>query len=213
MIRLFSLNRLLGGSVPDTSVPRCPMNRSGALRMLTAIGFGAVGTAGLAPLTSSAADGDMCSMMGGGTAASRNDMNVVMNLFRNHRKIHRTVEDVPNGIRATTESDDPHIASLLQAHVASMYQRVDQHRPFSMMSRTLPTLFRDAKRYKRHIAMMPKGIVVTETSTDPRLAEVIRSHGREVTGFVNDGMAAMMKDMMDGGTMGGGMVGGGMMHR
>lgn len=42
----------------------------------------------------------------------------------------------------------------------------------------------------------PKGVVVTETSNDPRLTQAIRDHAREVTGFVRDGMPAMMRGMM-----------------
>ncbi len=46
-----------------------------------------------------------------------------------------------------------------------------------------------------------KGVVVTETSADQQLVTVIQAHGREVTGFVNEGMGAMMRDMISGGMM------------
>jgi hypothetical protein len=127
-------------------------------------------------------------MMGG----SDPDMRTVMNLFANHGAIRRRVEELPNGIRTTTESDDPRVVALLQAHVASMYKRVDEHRPFSMMSRTLPAMFRNARRYHREAHYVPKGVVAVETSTDPKMVEVIRAHAREIDGFVRDGMAAMM---------------------
>jgi hypothetical protein len=128
-------------------------------------------------------------MMGGNDP----DMRTVMALFANHGAIRRHVEQLPNGIRTTTESDDPHVAALLQSHVASMYKRVDEHRPFSMMSRTLPTMFRKANRYHRDAHYIAKGVVVIETSEDPTMVEVIRAHGREVDGFVRDGMSAMMR--------------------
>jgi hypothetical protein len=93
-------------------------------------------------------------MMGAG--ASQNggnmDMQTVMRLFADHTKIRRRVEPLANGVRAFTESDDPQIAALIQAHVATMYQRVDNGNFFSMMSRTLPTMFRNAKRYRRSLA-------------------------------------------------------------
>jgi hypothetical protein len=120
------------------------------------------------------------------------DMQTVMDLFANHGTIRRTVEELPNGVRTTTESDDPRVVSLLQAHIASMYKRVDDHRLFSMMSRTLPTLFRNANRYKREAHYISKGVVAIETSTDPKLVQVIRAHAREVDGFVRNGMPAMM---------------------
>lgn len=64
------------------------------------------------------------------------------------------------------------------------------------MSRTLPTLFRNAHGYRRQMTLTPKGVAVTETAADPRLAKVIREHAAEVTGFVRDGMSAMMRGMM-----------------
>jgi hypothetical protein len=129
-------------------------------------------------------------------------METVMTLFGHRDQIRREVVDVPGGIRATTESDEPSIATLIQTHVATMYQRVQTDRPFIMMSRTLPTLFRDAKSYRRRLSMTAKGVSITETSSDPHLVEVIRAHGREVTGFVERGMSSMM----DGGMMDGGMM-------
>jgi hypothetical protein len=120
------------------------------------------------------------------------DMRTVMELFAKHNAIRRTVEELPNGIRTTTESDDPRVAALLQAHVASMYKRLDERRLFSMMSRTLPVLFRNASRYRREARYVPKGVIVTEVSTDPKLVQVIRAHAREVDDFVREGMSAMM---------------------
>ncbi len=172
------------------------MKRCTVLRLLAALGLGA-GTAGVTTLASSAAGG----MMGRDSMGSSGDMNLVMALFRNHQSIRRTVEDLPNGIRATTESDDPQVAALIRAHVAAMYQRIALNRPFTMMSPTLPALFRNKQRYDRRLTMTPKGVAVTETSADRHLVAVIQAHGREVTGFVNDGMAAMMRDMMGGGMM------------
>lgn len=164
----------------------CPMRRSSLLRLVAALGLGFLIPPALRPVASLAAPGDM---------------GLVMTLFRNHERINRTVEEVSGGIRATTESDDPRVASLIQAHVTSMYQRVNQGRPFTMMSRTLPTMFRNAKRYERHLTMTSKGVSITETSTDPQMIAVIRAHGREVTGFVDEGMSAMMNGMMGGGMM------------
>ncbi|MGK2880646.1 MAG: hypothetical protein ACSLE6_07560, partial [Mycobacterium sp.] len=65
--------------------------------------------------------------------------------------------------------------------------------------------FRRATDYQRQITLTPSGVVVVETSSDPELVNAIREHAREVTGFVVEGMPAMMGGMMDGGTMGPGM--------
>jgi hypothetical protein len=64
------------------------------------------------------------------------------------------------------------------------------------MSQTLPTLFRRASDYHRQLTFTPKGVVAVETSDDPDLTQAMRAHAREVTGFVNDGMPAMVGGMM-----------------
>jgi len=140
------------------------------------------------------------SMMGGSGGLS--DMRTVMDLFDHHSTIRRRVEQLQNGVRTFTESDDPRMAALLQGHVASMYERVNTGNVFTMMSRTLPTLFRNADRYNRSFASTSHGVVATETSGDAAMVAVIRAHAEEVTGFVNQGMPAMMNGMMGGGMMG-----------
>lgn len=132
-------------------------------------------------------------MMGGVSFA---DMSSYMDLFSRHSEIRRTVEELPGGIRTITESDAPELIAQLQAHVASMYSRLDQRAEVTCMSGSLPTLFRNARSYRRRAVLMPKGVTVTETSGDPTLTHAIRAHAHEVTGFVQDGMPAMMRGMM-----------------
>jgi hypothetical protein len=85
-------------------------------------------------------------MMGGG-----GDMNIIHQLFAHRSQIHRTVKEIPNGIQAVTESDDPDVTALIQSHVPKMYQRIDNDRTFPMirMVPTLPTMFNNANRYQR----------------------------------------------------------------
>jgi hypothetical protein len=141
------------------------------------------------------------SMMHGGmmgdSPADRHDMGTVMDLFSNHEKIRRTVYPLSNGFRAVTESDDPAVVALLHEHVAEMYQRVAKDQPFIMMSSTLPVMFRNRTKFTRHLEMTPKGVTIVETSQDPSIVKVIQGHAREVTGFVRDGMSAMMRGMMN----------------
>lgn len=70
------------------------------------------------------------------------------------------------------------------------------------MSHSLPTLFRRASDFQRRITLTPNGVVATETATDPALTDAIRAHEQEVSGFVSDGMPAMMGPMMGGGMIG-----------
>jgi hypothetical protein len=64
------------------------------------------------------------------------------------------------------------------------------------MSLSLPILFRNSTSYRRELTLTAKGVVVTETSTDARITTAIREHAQEVSGFVRDGMPAMMRGMM-----------------
>jgi hypothetical protein len=55
------------------------------------------------------------------------DMSKYMNMFMRHKELlRRTVEDIPGGIRTTTESDSPDLVAELQAHVSSMYSHLGE---------------------------------------------------------------------------------------
>jgi hypothetical protein len=158
---------------------------SGAL-----LGVGAVGGFLLRDALKSFSDDGM---MGSATQA---DMSSYMNLFDRHKEIRRTVELIEGGIRTTTESDSADLVGQLQGHVSSMYTHLNQRVEVTCMSSSLPTLFRNSGDYQRELTLSAKGVVVTETSSDPRLTKAIREHAEEVSGFVRDGMPAMMRSMM-----------------
>ena len=145
-------------------------------------------------LTNGPGDGGM---MGVGPA----DMSSYMDMFMRHNQINRVVEEIPGGVRTTTESTSPDLAAQLQAHVSSMYAHVAQGAEVMCMSQSLPTLFRNAARYHRRLIFTPTGVIAEETAEDPSLIQAIREHAREVSGFVRDGMPAMMQDMMGPGGM------------
>jgi len=125
-------------------------------------------------------------------------MTSYMDMFDQHTKIRRSVEHIPGGARTTTESDDPALAGRIKGHVRSMYQHLSQGQEVTCMSPTLPTLFRSATGYKRQLTVTSKGVQVTETSDDPHLVQMIQGHANEVTGFVRQGMPAMMRSTMGG---------------
>lgn len=139
-------------------------------------------------------------MMGGGMmgSATSADMSTYMDLFNRHAELRRTVEDIPGGIRTTTESDAADLVAQLQTHVSSMFSHLNQRAEVTCMSDSLPTLFRNASSYRRQLSLTSKGVTVTETSTDPALTRAIRQHAQEVSGFVQDGMPAMMRGMLGG---------------
>jgi len=183
------------------------MTRRAALALLGTGG----GLLGLGYILRSIVDLPMSHAGPGFGGANGMDMSNYMNMFMRHRELRRSVEDIPGGARTTTESDSPDLVAELQAHVSSMYANLDQGAEVTCMSSSLPTLFRRAPDYQRQLTLIPTGVVVVETSADPNLTHTIREHAREVTGFVNEGMPAMMGPMMGNGMMGGGMMGGGMM--
>ncbi|HZE14523.1 MAG TPA: hypothetical protein VE197_01780 [Mycobacterium sp.] len=156
---------------------------------------------------------------GGFMGADPTDMSRYMEMFMRHNELNRVVEHIPGGVRTTTQSNSPELVAQLKAHVSSMYSHLDQGAEVSCMSQSLPTLFRRASGYRRQLTFTPTGVIAEETTDDPALTEAIRAHAREVTGFVQQGMPAMMQPMMGGcdcmtggGMMGpGGMMGGGMM--
>lgn len=156
------------------------------------------------------ADHDGC--MGVGHA----DMMRYAEMFRRHGEITRTVDDIPGGVRTTTQSNAADLVAQLQAHVSGMYGRLDQGAEVMCMSDSLPTLFRHSNGYRRALTLTANGVIAEETSDDPALTDAIRAHAREVSGFVANGMPANMRgmmgcDMMGPGSMGPGMMGPGMM--
>jgi hypothetical protein len=144
---------------------------------------------------------------GGIMGASPADMSLYMEMFNRHNEITRTVEEIPGGIRTTTQSNSPDLVAQLQAHVSSMYTHLDQGAEVMCMSGSLPSLFRHANGYRRQLTFTPSGVMAEETADDPALTQAIRAHAQEVTGFVRDGMPAMMRGMMGSGMMGPGMMG------
>ena len=146
---------------------------------------------------------------GGMMGASPADMSLYMDMFNRHNEITRTVEEIPGGIRTTTQSNSPDLVAQLQAHVSSMYAHLDHGAEVMCMSASLPTLFSHANGYRRKLTIIPTGVTVEETADDPALTKAIRAHALEVTGFVRDGMPPMMRGMMrPGPMMGPGMMGG-----
>ena len=175
------------------------ITRRAALGLLAAggalLGLGLAGGYMLRDALKSVAGGGM---MGSGSmgSATQADMSSYMKLFDRHTDLRRTVEAIDGGVRTTTESDAPELIALLQTHVSSMYSHLNQRAEVTCMSSSLPTLFRNTTSYRRELTLTAKGVVVTETSTDPRIADAIREHAQEVSGFVRDGMPAMMRGMM-----------------
>lgn len=161
-------------------------------------------------------------MMGMGAMGISHDgatmaqLRTIHELFVNHDRIERTVTNLPDGIRTTTESDDPYIAQRIKEHVAGMGERVatgdDPGLPIE--SDALHSIFRNYDKVQTKVEQTDKGVVVTQTSSDRETVAALQKHASEVSDFVSEGMIAMRTAMMKkmGGMMPGGMPPGMFMH-
>jgi len=129
-------------------------------------------------------------------------MNVVHEMLAAHDKIKRTVTNLPDSIRTVTESDDPQVAKEIKDHVASMAGRLKDGRVFNVASHTLPTIFATNDKIRTRIEQTLKGVIVTQTSTDPDAVAALKAHAGEVSDLARGGMVALMRHLMaNGGPM------------
>lgn len=136
-------------------------------------------------------------------AATNADMSLVHQLLFDHNKIQRSVTKLPNGIRTVTESDDPQVAKEIKDHVASMNQRLKNGEVFNVASHTLPTIFANSAKIYTEIEQTPKGVIVTQISTDPVTVAALQGHASEVSDLAQGGMFALMRQVMaNGGPVG-----------
>ena len=202
---------------------------AGVTALVIALGIGVYAARSQSPPHGLGSFGQMGMMMGPGMMGMAHDeatmaqLQVIHTMLANHDRIRRTVTNLPNGIRTTTESDDPSVADQIKSHVAEMGKRVragdDPGLPIE--SDNLHAIFRDKDKIHTSYETTAKGMVVTQTSDDPGTVAALQAHASEVTDLVQGGMAALQAAMMKnhGGMMGGGMMHGpmmmmhGMMHR
>jgi hypothetical protein len=156
-------------------------------------------------------------MMGGQDSAAMAGMELIHQLLASHEKIVRTVENLPDGIRTVTESDDPAVADLIRQHVRSTMSQVHEGSAprMPMQSEAVRTIIRDSDGISSTVEHTDRGVIVVQTSDHVATVAALQQHASEVIDLVRGGMAAMHEAMMkDGGMIhGGGMMhGGGMTH-
>jgi hypothetical protein len=119
-------------------------------------------------------------------------------MFRNFTNITRSLEHLPNGIRATTFSLDPEIMDVITSHVVGMIARVEEKRDpmVRIQSPTLDIFFEKAELIETNIEITDQGIVVTQTSNDPDMIAALKNHAEEVSDMTLRGMHAVHERMM-----------------
>lgn len=118
------------------------------------------------------------------------DMQIWHSLLRDHTQVRRVVRHLPNGVDATTESDDPDVASRIIEHAKAMQERVATGAQVRVWDPVFAELF--AKHAAIHLEVMPtsKGVRIIETSDDPEVVTLLRSHAMGVSEFVRNGFDA-----------------------
>ncbi|MEM9587434.1 MAG: DsrE family protein [Planctomycetota bacterium] len=122
------------------------------------------------------------------------DREVFQFLLSNHKKINRTVKQLPDGVKTVTESDVDEIADRIKEHVHWMQDRIKNTNPIRMRDPLFAEIFRHADKITMTHQETEKGVRVTETSKDPYVAKLIQEHARVVSGFVERGFAEAMKN-------------------
>jgi hypothetical protein len=119
-------------------------------------------------------------------------------MFRGFEQITREVENLPNGIRTITMSDDPELLGVVTIHILGMIDRVDtgQDPQVFIQSPTLDILFERLASITTEIDVTDTGVIVIQTSEDPEVVAALQTHAGEVSDMVDRGMQAVHEAMM-----------------
>lgn len=118
------------------------------------------------------------------------DLHTIHELFASHRLIDRSVEDIENGVTATTTSADPYVTELIRTHVRDMKRRMESGHPVRMWDPVFHVLFLNADAIDIQIENIEGGVRVSETSRNPEVVRLLRQHAHKaVSEFVREGPA------------------------
>lgn len=125
-----------------------------------------------------------------GAAGHRSEMQNAHDLIAAHDDISRKVEKLPNGIRTETTTEDSALVPVLQKHVAEMAALIESGGRIRNWDPLFATIFDHREAIRMEIENTPRGVVVVETSDDPRVVALIQAHAAKVDDFVARGDAA-----------------------
>lgn len=121
------------------------------------------------------------------------DKGVWMRLLEHHTKIRRELRHLENGVEATTESDDPAIAALIRDHALAMQRRMNLKARVRVWDPVFLELFEHADKVRLEVTPTEKGVRIVETSDDPHVVMLLRSHAAGLSDFVREGFEASAK--------------------
>lgn len=120
-------------------------------------------------------------------ARHKRDQAVFHELLKHHAAIERRVENLPDGIRSVTESDDVQLAGKIRVHAREMHRRMGEGFSLRHWDPAFAEIFAQAGKVRMEIRDTERGVAVTETSQDPNVVKLIQTHGQTVSGFVKAG--------------------------
>ena len=134
-----------------------------------------------------------------GKDTTESEVDDLKTIFKNHKQITRTVENISNGITTTTETTDDKLRDALVSHVVAMVARLEEKRDpkIIIQSPTLDKLFAESDAIQTNITMTELGIVVTQTSTNPIVVKTLQTHAAEVSDMARRGMEAVHERMLN----------------
>ena len=122
------------------------------------------------------------------------DMMAIHQLLMQHEKISRRVENLGNGVKTWTTSEDPEIAAAIQKHVRQMHERIKEKKPIRQMDPLFREIFKHADKIEMEIEDLSNGVLVVEISEDPQVVKLIQQHAHKaVSEFVEHGMQRAMQ--------------------
>jgi pectate lyase len=133
-----------------------------------------------------------------GIDTTETEVNDLKTIFKNHKKIKRTVTNLDNGIKTETYSDNEEIRAAIVNHVTLMVTRIQENRNPKVMiqSPTLDKLFNNYDKIETSIELTDTGIAVIQTSEDPKVIKLLQTHASEINDMVEKGMQAIHERMM-----------------
>ena len=133
-----------------------------------------------------------------GIDTTETEVNDLKTIFKNHKKIKRTVTNLDNGIKTETYSDNEEIRAAIVNHVTLMVTRIQENRNPKVMiqSPTLDKLFNNYDKIETSIELTDTGITVIQTSEDPKVIKLLQTHASEINDMVEKGMQAIHERMM-----------------
>lgn len=132
-----------------------------------------------------------------GKNTSQQEFEDMKEMFQRHVEIERSVENIEGGIRTFTATKNPELRDAIVNHVAMMITRIEEGNDpeVPIQSPILSILFELGSEIQTDIEVTDNGVIVTQTSSNPIVAQALQAHAAEVTDLANRGMQSVHERM------------------